>query len=108
MSKGDIVLVPFPFTDLSGQKVRPALILYTEKNDDDCVVILLTSIKPKRAYFFDLFVVASNRNGLKIDSILKVNKMATLEKKLVLGQLGRLELIYMQQVEKKLRHLFAI
>jgi len=40
MSKGDIVLVPFPFTDLSGQKVRPALILYSDQKGEDCIVAL--------------------------------------------------------------------
>mgnify|MGYP003344528084 CR=1 FL=1 len=33
MTKGDIVLIPFPFTDLTGSKLRPALILATTEHD---------------------------------------------------------------------------
>jgi len=108
MSKGDIVLIPFPFTDLSGQKVRPALILYTEKKGEDCIVAFLSSIKSKGLHYFDLPIVSSNHNGLKINSLLKINKIATLEKKTILGQLGRLESSYMTEVNKKLRRLFTI
>lgn len=108
MSKGDIVLIPFPFTDLSGQKVRPALVLHAEKKSEDCIVVFLSSMKSRRISFFDLPVVSSNHNGLKIPSLVKVNKIATLEKKLVLGQLGRLESSYMIQVDKKLRRLLEL
>ena len=41
MLTGDIVLVPFPFTDLSGSKFRPALIL--AKDDVDMIVAFITS-----------------------------------------------------------------
>lgn len=108
MSKGDIVLVPFPFTDLSGQKVRPALVLHVEKKSEDCIVAFLSSVKSRRISFFDLPIISSNHNGLKISSIVKVNKIATLAKKLVLGQLGRLESSYMRQVNKKLRRLLGL
>ncbi|RJQ31011.1 type II toxin-antitoxin system PemK/MazF family toxin [Candidatus Parcubacteria bacterium] len=107
MSRGDIVLIPFPFTDLSGQKVRPALVLHNEKKGEDCVVIFLSSIKQKKIMDFDVPVKPSSQNGLKIFSTIKVNKIATLQKKIVIGELGSLEDQHMEKVNNKLKQLFG-
>jgi mRNA interferase MazF len=44
MNKGDIVLVPFPFTDLTGNKYRPALILI-ESEEEVTVCFITTQMK---------------------------------------------------------------
>lgn len=41
MKKGDIVLLPFPFTDLTGNKVRPAVVLFA--SECDVTVCFITS-----------------------------------------------------------------
>ena len=50
LSRGDIVLVPFPFTDLSEKKVRPAIIIST-KNDIDVSVAFISSVIPEELTF---------------------------------------------------------
>lgn len=91
MKKGDIVLIPFPFSDLSGTKFRPALILFV--NDDDVTVCFITS-QTKWLDQFDIFIKPSIENGLKKDSILRLTKIATLERSLIVGKLGCLEMKY--------------
>lgn len=107
MSKGKIVLVPFPFTDLSGQKVRPALILHASRGED-CIVAFITSGRPKKKYPFDVPVKASSKNGLKADSVIKVDKMATLQKKIMIGELGTLEPAALHAVDRVLRKLLQL
>jgi mRNA interferase MazF len=108
MGKGHIVLVPFPFTDLSGQKVRPALILYASLRGEDCIVVFITSGKQKRKYPFDIPITPSARNGIKIPSVIKVDKLATLQKKIVLGELGTLESSILKEVDRKLKSLLHL
>lgn len=107
MSKGKIVLVPFPFTDLSGQKVRPALVLYDSRRGEDCIVAFISSLKLKSGVF-DVRVKLSLKNGLKVDSVIKLDKIATLQKKIVLGELGILESQYLSVVNKKLKQLLGV
>ncbi|OGG58597.1 hypothetical protein A2765_02650 [Candidatus Kaiserbacteria bacterium RIFCSPHIGHO2_01_FULL_56_24] len=107
MSKGKIVLVPFPFTDLSGQKVRPALILHVSRGED-CILAFIASSVSKKKHPFDVPIKASKRNGLKSDSIIKTDKLATLQKKIVIGELGTLESIAVQAVDRALRKLLQI
>ena len=56
----------------------------------------------------DVFVIQSKSNGLKADSVIKVEKIATLQKKIFIGELGALEPAYMKEVDKKLKMLFSL
>ncbi|MSU55185.1 MAG: type II toxin-antitoxin system PemK/MazF family toxin [Candidatus Taylorbacteria bacterium] len=108
MRKGVIVLVPFPFTDLSGQKVRPALILFSSLKGENCVVAFITSTQREKSYEFDVPVVFSKQNGLVVDSIIKLDHLATLQKKIILGELGMVEAVFIKDVDKKLKILLGL
>lgn len=81
------MLVPFPFTDLSGSKVRPAVIVSRNMLGDDVVVVFVSSRTDKRTNY-DVSVDANSKTGLKTPSVIKCSKIATLDKKVVLGELG--------------------
>ncbi|MES1217934.1 MAG: type II toxin-antitoxin system PemK/MazF family toxin, partial [Bacteroidota bacterium] len=87
MPKGDIVLIIFPFTDLSGTKLRPAVIL-AEANLDLTVCFITTQIQWQE--HTDVTLLPNLTNGLKKQSLIRTSKMATLDKNLVKGLLGRL------------------
>jgi len=89
MKKGDIVLIPFPFTDLTGNKNRPALVLI---NSDEDVSVCFITTQTKRKTEYDLSVQPSDLNGLKKPSLIRLNKLATIDKNLVIGRLGELDL----------------
>jgi len=103
--KGDIVLVPFPFTDLSGRKLRPALVLYDSGFD---VIVCFISSVLKVSSGFDIEVLRSEANGLKVNSVIKLTKMATLSRDLVLGRIGVLEDKYLKEVDEKLKEMFGL
>ena len=106
MHKGRIVLVPFPFTDLSGQKVRPALVLHVSKGED-CIVAFISSARGRKTPF-GIPIKATSHNGLKVDSIIKVDKIATLQKKIVLGEIGAAEKPIMTLVDVALKKLLNL
>jgi mRNA interferase MazF len=112
LRKGDIILVPFPFTDLSEQKVRPAIILSDANKREDVVVAFISSNKSNRQYFYDIPFKSSHsqfkKTGLKVDSIIKVDKIATLDKKIVLGKLGVIPVDIQTVINNKLKRLFAL
>ena len=75
---------------------------------DDCVVAFISSVKTKRKLAFDIAMSKSEGNGLKVDSVIKVNKLATLQKKIIIGTLGTLEPAHMTTVDKKLKQIFKL
>ena len=105
MNKGDIVLVPFPFTDLTGNKNRPALILI-ESEDDITVCFITAQLKWQSEY--DIAVQPTKLNGLKKPSLIKLSKLATVDKELIIGRLGVLDIQYTNSVNKNLISLLKL
>jgi mRNA interferase MazF len=105
VKKGDLVLIPFPFTDLSGNKLRPAVIL--ADYGQDVVVAFITSQTHKKDKM-DMLLEPSIQNGLKKTSIIKVGKIATLEKTLLVGKLGTLNSEEVAALDDNLHQLFSI
>lgn len=99
MKKGDIVLLSFPFTDLKGKKIRPALVLVV--SDLDVIVAFITTqFKWQNPY--DILIEPNDLNGLKKISLVRVSKITTIDKDLILGKLGELDSLDMQSINKSL------
>ncbi len=99
MHKGDVILIIFPFTDLSGKKLRPAMVL-AETQDDVTVIFITTKLKWKEDT--DVLIIPEYDNGLKMESLLRVSKIATLDKSLVQGRLGFANAAILNEVDAKL------
>ena len=105
MKKGDIILIPFPFSDFTSFKTRPALVLVCDTYD---VTVAFITSKVVKQDINDIEVKPTTDNGLKADSIIKLNKLATIDKSLALGELGNLTANDLKEVDKKLLAVFAI
>ena len=92
--RGDVVLVPFPFTDLSTSKQRPAVVLSSERYHratEDCLVAAITSVRPAMLSPGDVPLSEDDQTagGLLKPSIVKVGKLITLDRRLIRRTLGR-------------------
>lgn len=105
MEKGDIVLVPFPFTDLLGVKFRPALVLISGKN---YVTLGFISTKLFWEEETDLTLEPTLENGLKKKSLVKLSKIATLDIHLIQGKIGSLSTDNIRELDKNLIQLFQL
>lgn len=108
--KGKIVLVPFPFTDLTAAKLRPALVVYEGKKD--AVVAFISSRIPSEISEVDILIKEDHpgfkRAGLKVDSVVKLDKIATVFKDLIMGELGELDEELKKEVNQRLRKIMEI
>lgn len=90
--QGDVILVPFPFTDLSGSKLRPALIVSSElvNQSNDLVCVQITSKSFSDLFFFTLSAEDIHPR-LPLDSGIRLHKLFTISKVIVVKKLGILQ-----------------
>ena len=89
---GSIVLTRFPFTDLSGNKVRPALVVSQDNARRADVVLAFITSRPLATTMPDaLPLLPSAANGLKVPSAVRFDKLVTLEMGVIAGKLGDAE-----------------
>jgi mRNA interferase MazF len=105
MKKGTVILIPFPFTDLKGSKIRPAVVL--NNNGLDVTICFVTS-ELKWKTEFDISVLPSEKNGLKVPSLIRTSKIATIDSTLILGELGELSNVEIVELNKGIKKLFQL
>ncbi len=95
--RGAIVLVPFPFTDLSRQKARPAVVLsprsFNERSPD-VILAAISSKVPTTPSELELVIQQTDpafaNTGLRVSSVIKAAKLVTMEQSLIYTTLGQL------------------
>ena len=94
-NKGDIILIPFPFTDLSATKQRPALIVssnWFNHQSSDLIVMAITSQIPSQISEVEYLLSPPDQmsSGLPRRSIIKLGKIVTINQNLIRKRLGKL------------------
>ncbi len=88
--KGDIVIVPFPFSDLSNSKRRPSLVV-AELNGDDLILCQITSKSHKDNYSIELNNADFEKGNLNQDSNIRPNRIFTADSHIILYKVGSLK-----------------
>ncbi len=113
LRRGDIVLLPYPFTDLSSQKPRPALVISNDKfnnSNQDAIFIFITKTEYRSP--FDLRIESSDPRfqltGLKAASTFRTAKIITLQKTLAIRKSGIADKSLLTDIELRLKSLLEI
>lgn len=104
----DVVLVPFPFSDLATTKKRPALVLSAGQSGNSgqfCICSMITSQMHAKVDG-DVIIQKWRKAGLIHPSKLRLAKTATLEESLMIKRLGRFSLLDQKTAKKAFRGLF--
>ena len=111
MTPFDIVLVPFPFSDLSTVKRRPCLVL-AEINPKGMrthyVVAMMTSNTAHPAFPQDVVLHDWKKAGLPKKTLVRVAKVVTLDSSLISKRIGRIEGQDRQKIRIAFRRIFSV
>lgn len=105
----DIVILPFPFTDNDGYKVRPAIIVSNEifnESRTDRIMVPLTSVVKD-----DEFSIQISQNDLVEGELLKdsrarADRIFCIDKERIITKIGRIDNILFEEIRTKIHALF--
>ena len=87
--KGDIVIVPFPFSDFSGSKRRPALVL-TDLRGNDIMICQITSRPTDDTFAQPLLSEDFVSGSLLVDSYIRPLSVFTIDRQIVFRKIGHI------------------
>lgn len=99
---GDILLVPFPFTDQTSVKKRPTVVISSNKYNNrkpDLIIMAITSQLNTSVSFGEMIITDWKSAGLLKPSIIKP-VITTIEKSLIIKKLGELEASDLNKLEE--------
>ncbi len=106
MIPGDIVLVNFPYTNLLGAKLRPAVILHTAAKNDFTVVFMTSNLEIHTNT--SIVVLPTKENGLLSTTAIVTHKVANLNEINIYGLLGKLSTADFNSLKRKLIEVFQL
>lgn len=113
MIKGRVVLIPFPFDDMTASKVRPAVCLTEPIGPHRHVVVAFISSQVSADLAATDIVLDPRRQdfratGLRVASVLRLHRLVTLTTSLIRRELGHLSPAWQDEVAQKLAVLFGL
>jgi mRNA interferase MazF len=107
---GDVLLVPFPFTDQTTTKKRPTIVISSDRYNQsklDILLIAVTSQVKTPLQFGEILITEWSDAGLLKPSVIKPI-ITSLEKQLVIKKLGKLEAIDIHALQSLLQQIIEI
>jgi mRNA interferase MazF len=116
MNRGDVIMVDFPFSDRTGSKVRPAVVVQADEFNarlSDTIVALVTSSRTRftgdlSQLQIDVSTLEGRQTGLRLSSIVQCENLATIDKSFALRTIGRLSDALMTQLDLCLKAALGI
>ncbi len=113
LRQGDVVLVPFPFADLTGRKLRPAVIVSANPQGLELIVAFVTSVMTNRSpHGAEVELLQSDPEfrvtGLKVDSLIRLDKLVTLSSSVISRCLGTTGPATQTRISAMLRRAFDL
>ncbi len=114
--RGEVVIVDFPYSDQTGHKVRPALVVQSDvwnQRLEDAILALITSSRHRRVgastqYFINISTTEGQHTGLRLHSVVQCENLITYDRSLILRVIGRLSASAMQQIDACLKAALSI
>lgn len=107
MKPGDIVLIRFPQTDLQTGKLRPALVVAATPGRHPDLLLALISSRTHQAIpdfdeLIDVYDPDYAESGLKVRSVVRLARLATVETSVINARLGRISSERLQEIRHRL------
>jgi mRNA interferase MazF len=103
---GEVVVLPFPQTNLQSGKRRPALVV-ADLPGDDMILCQITSQMRSDGFSVPLSLSDFEKGRLAVDSFIRPNRLFTVEQGVVLYAAGKVRAAKLAEVKAKIRQLFA-
>ena len=109
--QGDLLLVPFPFSDQSGKKVRPVIVISNDafnEHSDDLIVIGVTSSGSMGRHTLDFSNKDLDEGELYLKCYIKVENILKLDNGLVVKKIGKVKKAKMQAISRTLHQIISV
>lgn len=103
---GEVVVLPFPQTNLQSGKRRPALVV-ADLPGDDLILCQITSQMRSDSFSIPLTLADFEQGRLALDSFIRPNRLFTVEHSVILYVAGKVRNTKLNEVKTQIRQLFA-